>query len=231
MGHELNVVGYTKDAKTGEVIFNIADSDDNNPNLVQRRASEIVPKIHHAGFPVKQAQKIWNDINSKLNNQYFLPDESDSKRFQLISTVPAKEQPAFLDEYQKILQEQEAQQPSADVAPQLTQPALAQQQSPLPHWQPQWQPAFMPQMYNWQAGYAVPRQTYSQQQTWQAPQPWGYTPYANTAYATYNYQYAAYGPQSSTYAIASNPFAQQQAQYYPTATGYTHPYAAYANYR
>ncbi len=65
MGHELTVTGYEQDKKTGEIMFTIADSDDDDPNLVKRPASEIVPQIHHAGFPVKPAQRIWNEINSR----------------------------------------------------------------------------------------------------------------------------------------------------------------------
>lgn len=127
MGHELTVVGYERDKRTGEILFKIADSDDDNPKLVKRRASEIVPKIHHAGFPVKLAQQIWSQINANTNNQYLVPGTDDAMRYQLIATVPPSQQGAFLEDYFRRVQADEAaqapeQQPGATY-PQQANPA------------------------------------------------------------------------------------------------------------
>ncbi len=106
MKHELTLTGYEKDKMTGEIMFTIADSDDDNPNYVKRTARELVPMIHHAGFPVRLAQKINREMN-QLNSQYMLPDSQDAAKYQLITTVPPRMQQAFLEDYQRMLQEQE----------------------------------------------------------------------------------------------------------------------------
>ncbi len=109
MKHELTITGYEKDPKTGEVYFITADSDDDNPKLVKRSAREMIPMIHHAGFPAKIAHKIWNDINTKLaSNQYLIPDQTDAARYNLLRTVPTEKQQAFLDDYQRMIMEEEA---------------------------------------------------------------------------------------------------------------------------
>ncbi len=110
MGHELTVTGYERDRKTGEIIFTVADSDDGVPTLVKRPASQLVPMIHHAGFPVKQAMQIWNQINTMPQNQYMLPDQNDASHFHLLATVPPAQQQAFLANYQRMVQEEDAQQ-------------------------------------------------------------------------------------------------------------------------
>jgi hypothetical protein len=151
MGHELTVTKYRKDKKTGEIIFTVADSDDNVSKLVERRASEIVPRIHHAGFPVKQAQTIWSEINARGNNRYLIPDQTDSQRYKLVNTVPANQQEKFLAEYQKILSEQDtqvAQQQPAQPQVQQPQPQVAQsvpQARPNYYYPGSYYPGYYPQ--------------------------------------------------------------------------------------
>jgi hypothetical protein len=133
MGHEITVTGYERDKKTGEIYFIVADSDDDKPKLVKRAASEVVPKIHHAGFPVKLAQKIWGEINGRLDNQYLVPGPEDGTKYKLVATVPPSRQPAFLEEYQRMIMEEEARQQQATGQPSQAQYQVQQPQpQPLP---------------------------------------------------------------------------------------------------
>ncbi|MBE7706310.1 MAG: hypothetical protein E7Z91_03585 [Cyanobacteria bacterium SIG30] len=49
-GHEITIVDYKQD-KNGETIFVCNDTDDNNDELIEYKASYLLPKIHHAGYP------------------------------------------------------------------------------------------------------------------------------------------------------------------------------------
>ena len=81
-GHELTITGATTDPKTGELKFIVADSDDDVSSLVIRSARELIPRIHHAGMPLKLAKQINSDIQA--NNGYLVPDETDAANFQLL---------------------------------------------------------------------------------------------------------------------------------------------------
>lgn len=172
MGHEIRVVGYKK-SPTGQIIFKVADSDDDIPNYVWRTAQELVPKIHHAGFPAKQARKIWAEINGSLdtNKSYLLPDQRDSQQFQTIATVPNREQLQFLEDYYGILKEDEAK----ETANKPTEQPAKAPSAPRPQWQP------LPPVYQIRPIY--PQQ---QQQTRYYPYPAAYNPtpwgYANNYY-------------------------------------------------
>lgn len=50
-GHEITIVGYRTD-KDGKTIFICNDTDDDSPNLVEYSADYLIPKIHHAAYPV-----------------------------------------------------------------------------------------------------------------------------------------------------------------------------------
>lgn len=50
-GHEITIVGYEKDKK-GKITFICNDTDDNSPKLVKYTADYLIPKIHHAAYPV-----------------------------------------------------------------------------------------------------------------------------------------------------------------------------------
>lgn len=50
-GHEITIVGYRTD-RNGKTIFICNDTDDDNPNLVEYSADYLIPKIHHAAYPV-----------------------------------------------------------------------------------------------------------------------------------------------------------------------------------
>lgn len=107
MGHEITLDKYRRDKRTGEIFFEVADSDDSNPNKVERSAREIIPKIHHAGFPVQVAQRIQNEMNLQ-QGQHMVPDSQDAGRFDLLAIVAPQNQQAFVDEYQKMVAEEEA---------------------------------------------------------------------------------------------------------------------------
>ena len=51
-GHEITVIGYHQDSN-GRVIFTVNDTDDDTNMPITISASELIPKIHHAGIPTK----------------------------------------------------------------------------------------------------------------------------------------------------------------------------------
>lgn len=60
-GHEITIVGYSKD-KEGKTIFTCIDTDDDNPQYVNYSADWLLPKIHHAGFPAQIVEKDEREI-------------------------------------------------------------------------------------------------------------------------------------------------------------------------
>ena len=50
-GHEITIVNYKKDAM-GNLTFVCNDTDDDKPQLVEYSAKYLLPKIHHASYPV-----------------------------------------------------------------------------------------------------------------------------------------------------------------------------------
>ncbi len=50
-GHEITIVDYKKSAD-GKLTFICNDTDDDKPELVEYTADYLLPKIHHAGYPV-----------------------------------------------------------------------------------------------------------------------------------------------------------------------------------
>ena len=51
-GHEITIVDYKK-APNGKLTFICNDTDDNKEHYVEYTADYLLPKIHHAGYPVK----------------------------------------------------------------------------------------------------------------------------------------------------------------------------------
>ncbi len=51
-GHEITIVDYKKDI-TGKLTFVCNDTDDDKPHYVEYPADYLLPKIHHAGYPVQ----------------------------------------------------------------------------------------------------------------------------------------------------------------------------------
>lgn len=51
-GHEITVTDFKQDAN-GELSFVCNDTDDGASEAVVKKASELIPKIHHAGIPTK----------------------------------------------------------------------------------------------------------------------------------------------------------------------------------
>ncbi len=50
-GHEITIVDYKKDAN-GKITFICNDTDDDKSELVEYSADYLIPKIHHAAYPV-----------------------------------------------------------------------------------------------------------------------------------------------------------------------------------
>ena len=50
-GHEITIVGYKTD-KDGKVTFICNDTDDDKSELIEYSADFLIPKIHHAAYPV-----------------------------------------------------------------------------------------------------------------------------------------------------------------------------------
>lgn len=50
-GHEITIVGYRTD-ENNNTIFICNDTDDDNSNLIEYSADYLIPKIHHAAYPV-----------------------------------------------------------------------------------------------------------------------------------------------------------------------------------
>ena len=54
-GHEITIVGYKTD-KNGKVTFICNDTDDDKSELIEYSADFLIPKIHHAAYPVAMIQ-------------------------------------------------------------------------------------------------------------------------------------------------------------------------------
>jgi hypothetical protein len=80
-GHEITLTKAFQD-KDGELKFLVADSDDNMPKLVVKTARELIPQIHHAGFPLEQARQINSEIAAVPG--YMVPEASDAAQFKLL---------------------------------------------------------------------------------------------------------------------------------------------------
>lgn len=55
-GHEITIVDYRID-KNGDLIFICNDTDDDKSELIEYSAKYLVPKIHHAAYPVNLVEK------------------------------------------------------------------------------------------------------------------------------------------------------------------------------
>lgn len=106
-GHEFTITDYEIDPRTGEVIFTIADSDDDNPRLIKQSAAELIPQIHHAGLPVKLAKRVQGEITANRWNGLYTPTARDAMRYKLQATVAPQYQQAFIQDYYRMLQEEE----------------------------------------------------------------------------------------------------------------------------
>jgi len=56
-GHEITIVSYKINPKTGEGVFICQDSDDDKAGPIEMSEKELLPKIHHAGIPESIASK------------------------------------------------------------------------------------------------------------------------------------------------------------------------------
>ncbi len=81
-GHEITLINAFTDKENGELKFVVADSDDGVPQYVVRTAREIIPRIHHAGLPVKMGRQINAQIEA--SKSYLIPDQVDADRFNLL---------------------------------------------------------------------------------------------------------------------------------------------------
>ncbi|MGE0200832.1 MAG: hypothetical protein AB7P76_07685 [Candidatus Melainabacteria bacterium] len=86
-GHEVTITAVAPpDPQTGDIRFEVVDSDDNRPLPVLMTARELIPQIHHMGLPLAIAQKANQEI-AALNNP-LIPDESDAQRFDNLPLAP-----------------------------------------------------------------------------------------------------------------------------------------------
>ncbi|MFN8614831.1 MAG: hypothetical protein U0003_02830 [Vampirovibrionales bacterium] len=104
MGHEVSLVDYA--IQGNEVYFKVMDTDDGVPSEVWRSAKELVPKLHHVGYPAGFAQRIQQDIDAH-RGQYYRPDVSDRRFFTPIAL--SKFQP--MDGWQDMIWEPVAEAP------------------------------------------------------------------------------------------------------------------------
>ncbi len=73
-GHEITIVGYTKD-ENGAEYFICNDTDDEIDQKVQISADELIPLIHHAGIPKEVLGEDvsidpWRDLLDNLQEQF-----------------------------------------------------------------------------------------------------------------------------------------------------------------
>ena len=55
-GHEITIVDYKKDP-FGKITFICNDTDDDKPQFIEYKADYLLPKIHHASYPVEILEK------------------------------------------------------------------------------------------------------------------------------------------------------------------------------
>lgn len=237
-GHEITITSAYVDKKDNQLKFVVADSDDGVPSLVVRNASELIPRIHHAGLPVKVARRINQEINQNQGG-YFVPDQNDEASFNLL---PRQEGPMPVDPAQDPNQQQAEQTTSeqtqpAQSQPQTQQPAQAQAQPaqqagqqqvewvPVYNYYPQQQIPYIPTPQSGALPTAWPGSGYPQATYGSYPQAGypgyssypGYYPqsgYPQTQYPAQSYQPQAYAPLS--YPQPAWP----QTQSYPTQNAF-----------
>jgi len=81
-GHEVTIDAAFRDKKDGQLKFIIADSDDQNPELLVETAQKFIPTIHHAGMPLKLASQINQEIDHTPG--IMVPDFNDAQNYQLL---------------------------------------------------------------------------------------------------------------------------------------------------
>ena len=68
-GHEITIVDYKQD-KDGKITFICNDTDDDNPNLIEYSADYLIPKIHHAAYPVKIIEQDLKQIEANSTQAF-----------------------------------------------------------------------------------------------------------------------------------------------------------------
>ena len=121
--HEVTVVCYDKDSRTGELYFHIADSDDGQAGIERRSAQQLIPQIHHAGLTANVGLKVINEMK-EMPNQYLYPDASDAAKYRLIQPTPAERHSQLIAESQQMVMQQNP----AQSTPQPTDSQLSPQQ-------------------------------------------------------------------------------------------------------
>ena len=84
-GHEITVFNYKVD-KNGELYFLYQDSDDDYDGPVKIKASELIPKIHHAGIPTKVL-----DLSHQPDSGYVLLNDFETSRAQNNAKKPPQQ--------------------------------------------------------------------------------------------------------------------------------------------
>lgn len=124
-GHEITITSAFVDKKDGQLKFIVADSDDGVSSLVVRSASELIPRIHHAGMPLQLSRKINRELAANRGS-YFVPDRNDAAQFKLLAHQSGP---------------MPAEQPPQQESPQPTQPTMPNA-APIPQQQIEWVPVY-----------------------------------------------------------------------------------------
>ncbi len=125
MAHEVLVTDYT--TKGDQVYYKVHDTDDDNPKPVWRAARELIPKLHHVGYPYGMAKKIEDTINTHYQ-KFYLPDNTDRANFDPITVTQEQpmngwEEMVWPEIYQSKQQGAQPPNPVANTAPTTPTPA------------------------------------------------------------------------------------------------------------
>jgi hypothetical protein len=82
-GHIIKIGGYQVDPTNQELWLLVSDSQDTHKGYVPKRASELIPMIHHMGLPDAIADNAETQIAANGPYAILLPDASDARHFTL----------------------------------------------------------------------------------------------------------------------------------------------------
>lgn len=92
-GHIIKIGGYQVDPANHELWLLVSDSQDTHKGYVPKRASELIPMIHHMGLPDAIADNAETQIAANGPYAILLPDASDAQHFTLPSLWHDPNQP------------------------------------------------------------------------------------------------------------------------------------------
>ncbi len=89
-GHEITIVGYKTDNKTGKMTFICNDTDDNLSKPIEYTEDYLLPKIHHAALPkevVEHDVELVENWVEGLKNYKEMKKEQEANNAQQIKTA------------------------------------------------------------------------------------------------------------------------------------------------